>query len=147
MKAFVVLLTLLVSFVSWRFSRELMWFVSASRSITTANGEVEESSLHYCCQSRVLILTRRAGARRESYAIVPPFGKRKGDVWRCKGWAAPRLPLFPYLVTWSDVPFDCDSDTAALTHYRGPLDREIRFGDHAVAFLADDGSRLAVGWE
>jgi hypothetical protein len=150
-KALVTLVTLLISFVTWRTvvlsrSGELMWFVAA-HSVTLTNGKIGEALLHHCCQSRIWILTHRTGVVRESYAIIPPVAGRAGYVWRCDGWVAPWLPVFPYPAFWSDIPFDCDSEPAALTHHRAPVDREIRFGDHSVAFLADDGSRVALKWE
>lgn len=148
-KVFVILLMLLASFVIWRATvltstGQLMWFVAAPHSVTLTNGKTGEALLHHCCQSQIWILTRRAGAERESYAIVPPAANHKGHVWRCDGWEAPRLPLFPYLVYWTDAWFDCDSNPG---HHRGPFDREAQFGDHSAAFIADDGSHLAVSWE
>lgn len=152
LKVFALLLTPLVSFVIWwaavqTSSGELMWFVSALHAATLTNGKAEDALLHHCCESRIWILTRHAGAGRESYAIIPPFAKREGYVWRCDGWAAPRLPLFPYFVYWTDAPFDCDSDPAALARQKRPVDRELQFGEHSVAFIADDGSSVVVKWE
>jgi hypothetical protein len=152
LRVFVILLALLVSFVIWRSailtrSGELMWFVYTPSAIVLTNGMAGDALLHHCCESRIWILTRHTSIERESYAIIPPVAKRDGYVWRCDGWAAPRLPLFPYLVYWTDVPFDCDSDPAALTHRRSPSDRELQFGQHFVAFIADDGSSLVVRWE
>jgi hypothetical protein len=143
---------LLISFVIWRTavltsSGQLMWFVSDSHSITSTNGKTEEALLHHCCQSQIWILTRREAAERVSYAIVPPAAQNRGYVWRCEGWSASRLPLFPYLVYWTDVAFDCDSDAVRFTHHQGRFDREVQFGDHSFAFAADDGSHLAVRWQ
>jgi hypothetical protein len=151
-RAFVVFLTLLSAFVIWRAvgltsSGQLMWFAAAPRSVALANGKAEEVLFHHCCQSRIWILTRRAGAERESYAIIPPFAKHEGYVWRCNGWTAPRLPFFPFIVYWSDAAFDCDSDRAILTGHRGQSAREIRFGENSVVFIAVDGSSLAIRLE
>lgn len=148
-KGIVVLLTLLAAFVIWRMigmtsSGELMWFVAASGSPALANGKVDEALVHHCCQSRIWILTRRTGGERESYAIVRPFAKREGYVWRCEGWTAPRLPLFPYLVYWSDVAFVCDSDSALLAGHGFSLARNVQFGESSVSFTADNGSSLTV---
>lgn len=146
-----ILSALLVSFVIWRSailtrSGELMWFVSTPHAVLLTNGKASDALVHHCCESRIWILTRSTVVERESYAIIPPVGRREGYIWRCDGWAAPRLPLFPYFVYWTDVPFDCDSDTARA-HRRAEFDRQIHFGDHSVAFLADDGGSLAVSWE
>jgi hypothetical protein len=150
-RASVALAAVLVSFGVWRSIRlsasgELMWFVTTPHSVTLTNGNAGGALLHHCCQSQIWIWTRRAGAERESYAIIPPATNHKGYVWRCDGWAAPRLPVFPYLVYWTDAPFACDSVPGAPTRPKGLADRQIRFGDRSVAFLADNGDSLAIKW-
>jgi hypothetical protein len=131
LRAFVILFTLLISFVIWRSavltsSGQLMWFVSDSHSITSMNGKTEEA---YPMQSF-----------HRPIKILDTFGAAKGGLHL--GFRSFRI-LFTGRTSHSIA----TATLSVLFHHKGRFDREVQFGDHSVAFAADDGSHLAVRWQ
>jgi hypothetical protein len=99
--------------------------------------------LHKSVRGRVLILTRNAGGKSESYWITMPDEK---DGWTssCGDWAASALPL----IAIGDVNPPCFSLLLAERPNPSPEtpERKPIFGQRFVEFTADDGTRIKSSW-
>jgi hypothetical protein len=99
--------------------------------------------LHKSVRGRVLILTRNAGGKSESYWITMP-DEKDGWISSCGDWAAPALPL----IAIGDVNPPCLAFELAEGPSRSPRPplRAPTFGPQFVEFTADDGTRVKTSW-
>src|SRR4051812_32200731 len=109
------------------------------------DGKPEQGWLHRGNNGKILIVTRTASGKRESY-WVQYRGEKGASVRSCDGWRAGGFPL----IAIGDANPPCFSMVADPGTEARPNERPQRrlplFGARFVEFIADNGDRLKVIW-
>jgi hypothetical protein len=139
--SFLVLLGVVV--VHGMFSPYTSWYFVVPNARLTVDGRKVKGWLHRGNHRETLFLTRRENGKAESYLIWAPRD-RKGMVWNCGDWTAPRFPTFP--IGDLNPPCSIFSASNAPASKSSLPARDLVVGTSFVEFAADDGSRIKVSW-
>jgi len=125
------------------FSTYTAWYFFVPSARLTIDGRQEQGWLHRGNHRETLFVTRRVDGKADSYMIWVPNG-RKGIVWNCVSWTAPRFLVFPI----GDVNPPCFAFSASASSAQKPSlpARNLAVGTDFVKFTADDGSRIKASW-
>ena len=117
------------------------YFVIVPGAKVFTDGRPSAGWLHRGGKGQLLIVTRTASGRRESYWVNRPEEKA-GSVRACGDWVAPRLPLIA--IGHANPP--CMFIEGALIEDSSPSPRPPVFGSRFVEFTAEDGARVRAVW-
>ena len=126
-------------------SGELLWFVIQRHAAVTFEGHHADVWLHREWNDPYFIVTWNRAGRRQSY-FVTAYPSR-AFVQNCDDWTAPRLPIFPFLVTSSEFVLCVGWSGVKDWKKAASLDERVTVGDHWFQFTVEEGSVVRVSWE